>query len=246
VDKASGFLRIASSSSGQAQLNYVVPGLLYRMEMLLHGQDDARETWAEPVRRMMGWKYQVDYDCDIYNEIKDGGGNDDIARYTWEESGDDGLAIETSSGLWRMKVEIAVPQNLMFAGSTPYWTQLFYQHAAQDTATTDFLYLTTLRQLGQGMVRAVALDQSQCSTVPPRPTKYNYFRGVRPSIGVLPGTRTWRDCDLSFTVPGIKDGLDLSQGAMESDGGEPMEKFFRLTARTQTGEEIDCNSPVPR
>ena len=27
---------------------------------------------------MMGWAYQVDYECDPFNRIQDGGGNDNI------------------------------------------------------------------------------------------------------------------------------------------------------------------------
>nr|MEE4267989.1 hypothetical protein [Candidatus Krumholzibacteria bacterium] len=53
---------------------YSIPCNVYNMKVLLHGQDDPREAWANPLMRSMSWKYQIDYECDPFNEIKDGGG----------------------------------------------------------------------------------------------------------------------------------------------------------------------------
>ena len=69
------------------------------MEILLHGLDNEKERWDEKERRMMGWAYQVDYECDPFNQIRDGGGNDDIKVPTWgKASNKEGLAIDPATG----------------------------------------------------------------------------------------------------------------------------------------------------
>ncbi len=117
------------------------------------------------------------------------------------------------------------------------------------------LYKISLRQMGEGTIRVIALDQSQCGPAKPigRPTLYNYFKGVRPSVLNLFAGQTWRDCDLGGTsptsIPGIKDGIDLYQSAMESRQdlsaeSQPVTKHFRLRARWN-GQLFDCNSEPP-
>ena len=74
VDKNSGFVQSVDDATGYEDQNYVLDARLYRMTVILHGQDDPREAWPENIRRLMAWRYQVDYDCDPYQLIRDGGG----------------------------------------------------------------------------------------------------------------------------------------------------------------------------
>ncbi len=253
VDKASGFTQIVSDTTGLGRTNYIIPVSLYPLYTTLSARDDTREAWSQAQRRIMAWRYQVDYECDPFNQIKDGGGNDDISRYTWSVTGttaNDQLII-TSNGAWQMRVYIAVPPVLLGVnGVQAYWFSLLYSSIGgfgTNPAAAELVFTQSLRQLGEGGIQVVAVDQSQCGSNPVRPTRYNYFRAVRPSIMNLPSGRTWRDCDLPTApqVPGIKDGLDLGQGAMESNGGVPLVKQFRVRAITASNDTVDCYTAPP-
>ncbi len=246
IAKGTGFARLVDSADGLEETNYIVPVTTYSMYVLLHGQDDPREAWSNPRYRSMAWRYQVDHECDPFNQIKDGGGVDDIERYTWvERTGQ--LQIDYATGLWKMRVDVPVPDGLFF-GLTPYWfiVQSIASVAGGDIEDARMIWDASLRALGGGEMRLVAVDQTQCvgqRTV--RPARYNYFRAVRPSIQNLPAGTTWRDCELRASVSGIKDGLDMSQHAMESNGGTPVSTFFRLHVETNLGEVVDCATPPP-
>jgi hypothetical protein len=242
VDKQSFFTEIVLNPAGQEIDNYVIPANLYRMSVLLHGRDDPREAWAQAVRRSLGWQYQIDYVCDPFNDIKDAGGNDDIKSPTWGERGDGvGLRIDQASGLWRLEVDVVVPERL-FGGPDQYLLLLTIIDANGDPVVAQKIFDATTRQFGLGTVRAITLDQTVCGFNPTRPGKYNYFRKVRPPVAELPAGISWRDCNLF--VPDIKDGLTLSQGAMASDNGEFgwVTKDFRLVIETATGD-FTCEAP---
>ena len=238
VDKQTYFVSTRENGIGFEQTHYVVPARLYSMSVLLHGQDDPREAWTEPVRRTLGWEYQIDYNCDPYNQIKDGGGNDDILDPTWGEPGDGvGLSIDNASGVWRLDVDVVVPENLFLSPET-YLLLLTVLQAGNDPEIAEAIFEATTKQFGSGEVRAVTLDQTQCGINPIRPGRYNYFKKVRPSLAELPEGQTWRDCNLF--VPDIKDSLPLSQGAMRSGGGVAVTKQFRLVIKTDTGGDYVC------
>ncbi|MFO7610048.1 MAG: hypothetical protein R6X35_12790 [Candidatus Krumholzibacteriia bacterium] len=252
INKGTGFTQVVDDTTGLGRSNYILDVTLYNLTVLLHGRDDPREAWSDPLLRAMAWRYQVDYECDPFNQIKDGGGNDDIERITWNQTNDDQILIDPATGLWRMRVEVAVPTTLVTAGPMTHWVILLNVIAGGNEELARELWAASLRQLGSGSVQVVALDQSQCVGNPVRPTRYNYFRAVRPSIQNLPAGLTWRDCnlpDLSGQVPGVKAGLDLGQGAMESRQHkrrveQPVVKHFRLQASVQ-GQFIDCHTPPP-
>lgn len=243
VDKATGFTQTVTDTVGQTASNYVIGARLYRMEVLLHGQDDARERWSAPLRRILGWRYQVDYDCDPYNQITDGGGNDDLNEPTWGAAGGTtGIAIDPATGLWKVSVDLAVPTDLVQNGPTHYRDfYLLLLVAGNDRELADDLFTKTTRQNGHGTVRAVALDQTSCGFSPARPAKYNLFRQVRPSVAELASNLNWRDCNLEVYIPGIQQGLNLSQGTMPSLGGEPAVKDFRVVISTPEGD-FECLS----
>ena len=242
VDKQTYFVSTADNGIGFEQTHHVVPARLYSMSILLHGLDDAREAWSEPLRRSLGWLYQVDYECDVFNQIKDGGGNDDIKEATWGEPGDGvGLSIDPASGLWRLEVDVVVPENL-FLGPDTYLLLLTVLQAGNDPEVAQAIFDATTKQFGSGEVRAVTLDQTQCGINPIRPGKYNYFKQVRPSLAELPGVQTWRDCNLF--VPDIKDSLPLSRGAMASHAAaDAVVKQFRLVVKLDVGGEYFCELP---
>ncbi len=243
VDRSSGFtwIVIDPPSTGPED-PYVIEVNLYQMEILLHGLDDVQERWAEKERRMMAWAYQVDYECDPFNQIRDGGGNDDIKVPTWGKSNNkEGLIIDPATGLWKISVEVAVPTQLMILGEANYKEiYLRFVVGIEDPEIRDRVMDDTTKQFGKGRVQAIALDQTQCGFVPDRPATYNFFRHVRPSVAELPAGRSWRDCDLKDSgVQEIQLDLDISPGAMPSLDGEAVGQFFRIIVETSTGD-FEC------
>ncbi len=231
-----------------------VQATIFNMVVLFHGQDDPREQWANADWRTMAWRYQIDYDCDPLNQIQDGGSQavDSIDRVTWQApGGTDGFEIvDDGTGVWKMTVEIAVPTQLLSFGFNGFYFFVLMgaDLADGDTEIADELYEIVIRQLGDGMVRAVALDQTSNGMPPtPRPTTYNYFQGVRPTVATPPsiGTQTWRDPNL-FSGTGVfgrAGQLDMAAFAMESNGGKAVARPFRIVARTPEGDVV-CEFPT--
>lgn len=238
VNKDTGFLRFSDSpTNADLGINYALPGRLYKIGLMLHGEDDSREAWAEPVRRMGAWRYEVVNACDRYNAILDGGGTDDVRLTTWGPP--NAQTINTATGVWKLEVDVAVPTILVQQGPEIFRAYVTALMAAGNPAVTEMIYRAVTQQFGDGWVDAVAVDQTICGLNPDRPARYNFFRNVRPATGVPAGV-SWRDCGLDGYVGiQIKDKLPLSLGAMPSLGGQPVRKRFRLTLVTPTGE-ITC------
>jgi len=245
VDRSTGFTWVViDPPSGGENEPYVIESNLYRMEILLHGLDDIRERWEDKVRRIMGWAYQVDYECDPFNQIRDGGGNDDIKVPTWGRSGNsEGITIDAATGLWKISVDVAVPRDLITLGPDLYKDlTLQYIVGIDDPDMRDRVFNDSTKQFGKGRVQAIALDQTQCGFSPTRPATYNFFRNVRPSQAELPPGRSWRDCDLKDSgVTGIQLTLDISPGAMASLDGWAASQFFRIVIETAPGD-FECHS----
>lgn len=239
VNKDTGFVtnKLSTPTRADSTANYVVAAARFRMGVLFHGKDNDEEAWTTRVNRLGGVQYEVAYGCDPFNEIKDGGGSDDVNVPTWGQQRLDStnLQISSATGLWKTEVEVYVPSDLLVQGLTVWRIVLGFRYSA---AAVDMIAHAVLRQFGDGWVEAVALDQTSCSTYPSRPATFNFFRNVRPGMA-RPSNQTWRDCGLQSGS--IKDQLPLSQGAMASLGGEPVRKYFRLTLHTADGADIVCS-----
>jgi len=163
------------------ELNYIFPCTAFSMTVKLHGVDDSREAWTDPLNRARAWKYQVDYECDPSNKILDGGGFDDIGTPTWgHEFGATGISVSEVDGLWALNVNFFLPNQLLQQGIVGFWNYIFYVEAGYDAALTDELVAICLRQMSAGSVRAIALDQADCGLYPIRPAQYHLFETVRP------------------------------------------------------------------
>jgi len=244
VNKSTGFTRVVFDPDLGGTQNYEIDANLYRMEILLHGLDDIRERWETKDRRMMACAYQVDYVCDPFNQIRDGGGNDDLKVPTWGETANrGGLEVDPATGLWKISVDVAVPRDLMIQGEDLYRDiSLRFTVGIEDPEIRDRVFNDTTRQFGKGRVQAVVYDQTRCGFGPTRPGRYNFFRQVRPSLAELPAGRTWRDCDLSTTgISGIQLDLDISSGAMVSLDGAAVSQYFRIIVETSTGD-FECQA----
>ncbi len=247
VDKSTGFVRVVSESGQAGARNFEIQANLYQMEILLHGLDDVRERWERKDRRMMAWAYQVDYVCDPFNQIRDGGGNDDLKQPTWgRASNRTGLEVDSATGLWKISVEVAVPRDLILLGVEDFKdVTLRYIVGIEDEEMRERVFNDATKQFGKGRVQAVAMDQTQCGFAPIRPARFNFFRQVRPSVAELPAGMSWRDCTLKSDniIPGIQLDLDISPGAMSSLDSQPVSQYFRIIVETLK-EEFECHEPA--
>jgi len=235
VNKDSFFLKVTDSASqGELASSYVLPARLYKMALLLHGEDDSRDAWNEPLNRIGGWRYEVSSACDPFNVSLDGGGNDDVRLPTWGPP--KAQTISASTGVWMLEVDVAVPTMLLQLGPAGFRSYLGAVTAGGSADTVEKIYAVVTRQFGDGWVDAVALDQTICGLNPNRPARFNFFRKVRPPAG-MPAGLSWRDCDLDgyFGIQ-IKDRLPLSLGAMASLEGQPVRKRFTLRLITAAGD----------
>ena len=214
---------------------YSFPSDVYSMGLYLHGQDDSREAWSDPRSRSMGWRYQVDYECDPGNSIADGGGIDDLSSPTWGQTSpyEPGLEISPVTGLWKLKVDVVVPRILVDLGAENFRLVILYSMANGDAELADDLFNKCIRQLGSGQIQAIALDQTKCGFYPLRPAKYHVFTEVRPAASG-PGNGTWRDCDPTFS--GVDYSLDLFRGTMGSLDNIPVEKNFQILFQGSDGD----------
>lgn len=245
IDKNTGFTQVLTDTTNQSGNQWAIPARLYRMEVLLHGIDDPRESWTKPLNRIMAWRYQVDYDCDPYNQIKDGGGNDGLNDPTYGTLStlDTGLEIDAATGIWKISVDIGVPEFLITLGESNYRFTLLSMTGNDEDLAND-LFDKSIRQTGGGSVKAVALDQVKPDFKPERPSRYNIFAKVRPAVSELPAGVTWRDKNLAtrFTSGVVFKALDLSRSAMASLDDQPAEKRFRIIVNAG-GVDFECSGP---
>ena len=233
IHKVTGAVHYSTTEFGDEYYSFL--SQVFSMGFFLHGRDDQRESWMDPLSRVMAWRYQVDYDCDPNNSIADGGGIDSLQNITWglNPSGAPGLEISSVDGLWKMKVDVVVPTQLVAVGPDNFRTVIQYTMANGDLELTDELYNKCIRQLSSGKVRAIALDQTRCDFMPLRPAKYHVFSDVRPGSGG-PGSGTWRDCEPDF--PGVDFSLGLSMVTMASLENVPVQKDFQIIFQGTDGD----------
>jgi hypothetical protein len=231
--------KLTIPTAADSAANWVVASTRHWFEVRLHGKDDPAEAWTQPqysaLMRVGGVRYEVNYDCDPFNEIKDGAGNDDILVATWGRTSNSlNLMLDRASGLWKVRADVFVPTLLLFQGEVGFRAimTVFYGPEA-----AEMIYNAVIRQFGDGWIDAVILDQTSQAVLPARPSVFNFFRNVRPGTTLTAG-QTWRDNALTHVS--IKDKLPLSQAAMASLGGTPVRKHFRLTLQPANGPAIVC------
>ena len=247
IKKAGFYTEVVQDASPYRETHYIIPASIYTMRIYMHAADDSLEAWRKPEWRTMAWRYQVDHECDLYNQVKDGGGNDDITRVTWGNKDNPLIQIDPQTGVWSMDVEVAVPTALI-SSFRAYCAQLL-SIAGLDADLAAKLFTLSVRQLGEGSIKVIALDQTGCDYPPNgRPASFNWFEQVRPTT--RPSSLTWRSCD---GLDGVDGSVDLMRVAMESrnllpEASRPVTKYFRIIGRMRdpitheiTGL-IDCHT----
>lgn len=260
---SAGFLALSRNSALTPQFFLEDPGnenyyvfevAFYTFQILLHGRDDPREAYDNPLWRTMAWRYQVDNECDPGNNILDGGGVDNLANATWGyDSSAQYIDVTPSDGIWKLDVNIMVPvQMVQFPNLQTFHLVLTSQpeYGDGDAELATRMVRTLMRQFGEGLVSAIALDQGQCNLEPARPARYHIFNDVRPPSYTLTPGETWRDCSPNFTGD-IYSSLRLDRAAMDSavfdEFGNlvPAEQPFRVLFQDGDGSFLTCTSPFP-
>nr|MEE4267193.1 hypothetical protein [Candidatus Krumholzibacteria bacterium] len=239
IDKVTHFAQFMDEEPNP-ELYYSFPCNKYSLGVLLHGRDDAQEAWANPLWRTLAWQYQVDYSCDPLNSIADGGGVDNLLYPTWGVEDGEFLEVDPVTGVWKLGVEVLVPQMMVNVGAETFRQIILFTMAGGDVELADELFNICLRQLSEGTVSAVAMDQTRCD-VPPygRPARYHVFQTVRPPLADPGPGATWRDCDPFW--PNVQYSLDLDRATMQSNGGEPVVQPFQLIFQDTDGTDVTCD-----
>ncbi|PID78645.1 hypothetical protein CSB20_14095 [bacterium DOLZORAL124_64_63] len=231
---------------------YVYEVRFYTFQILLHGRDDLREAYDNPLWRTMAWRYQVDNECDPGNSILDGGGVDNLSSPTWGyNSTDPYIDVSPTDGIWTLDVNIMVPERLMtFPSLETFELVVRTTDTGGDQDLSTRIIKTLLRQFGDGLVSAIALDQGQCGLAPTRPAKYHIFKDVRPPAQSLNPGETWRDCSPGNYVSDIYSSLRLDRATMDSavyEGNNlvPATKPFKLLFQNADGTFFTCSSALP-
>jgi hypothetical protein len=222
---------VAITEPNASETYEAVAAVYYTYRMTLHGKpitDDERTD--DNTERVMAWSYQVDYDNDPINQIKDGGGIDRFGSFTEEfatanPSGSD--VYVDSQGVWFVRVTVAVPQLLALAGPAGYFGFLLNNVYGGDEDAARRAWELTTKQLGGGRITAMATDQSTCNA---RFTngKYYYYRGVR-----VPSNHPGRRCSAGGAAEFIQGELLLENFRAFSD---TLVKEYHFTLQTPTGD----------
>lgn len=239
------------------------------MMVYLHGKDHPMEHWPPGAahQRIKAWRYQINYAGDYPNNaIADGGGRDDIrllSGYDIVNPAPDDLFIDPQTGVWGLKVTVALGFELFFGGPEAFWNRLrtafncperpdggsveeleAWQSDQQVVLARKAWDLTTA-QFTPGWVEAIAIDQSlrdyRIDT-----NCYHYYNNTR--VPTPNGRRCEAgeyDQEPEGDFPGISERgmVNLDRFAAYSNGLEPVEKHFRITLRLPTGDFDPSNPP---
>ncbi len=244
-----------------------IPSLQYRFAVHLHGKDDDRERWRDADRfmnRIAAWRYQINYEGDARNVLKDGGGADDLqflSSFPLSENVPDpaasSLFIRPDSGVWTVIAKVAVPQQLMQLGRPIYWRLLLAQYCQAPDCQVQLpgnthadtlawqsqrgvqdaytIFRATTMQLSPGWIDAIAADQSLAEHRP-LTNCYATYEFMRMPTGLS----NPRNCGPEPLPAGFatrrKD--DLFNYNRYSDDGEPVRKDFSIVLYRE-------NSTVP-
>ena len=205
-------------------------GFYFGYKLWLHGKDHEQEPPLLPQDRIMSWKYEITYDSDPNNIVRDGGGADNLLSATRSFSRTDDTApiYVDEDGTWIFTVRFFVPLRLATGGAQAHWDDLFGDY--NDTNLADLAFDLTTIQLSGWNVRVKARDSSNCEWRSGN-AEYHYYRGVRPPAMNCGNPHCLRKCDESYENELGRLALDLY--AFES----PLyEKSFQVRVVTATGQ----------
>jgi hypothetical protein len=238
---------------------------VYSTVAYLNGRDHLQEMPpADRLQeRVKAWRYQIDHAADPDNVLREGPGEDDLARafgVSLPDNDPDPMtsdAFITDEGSWGLRVRVAVPFLLMVGGPQMYWNNLLVSCGApeQPADPADLpawqadpavqlayrVWQLSLLALGDGSLSVIAGDQPACEDNHER-GMYHYYHGTR--IPEVHGRR----CE-----PGVYDdpaadiieqgNLDLAPYAAWSNGGQAVVKPLHITAHALDGDGFDGGDP---
>jgi hypothetical protein len=247
VDSTTYEVRIVDNPVAEDLPNQRIESALrFRFKVLIHGRDNLDEQWLNPMYRILGAQFQVDYANDPNNRIVDGGGPDLIkaplggvnasfplqTATNWTQVSANSANVQLinpQTGTWELRIDVAAPTLLFTMGLNNYKTQYL---AAMYGENADYVFEQMMAQYGDGSVRAIVLDQASNASLDfprPRPVSFRYFRGVRPPVPLSFNNVTWRHETLDVSGDTT---LELFNMAMESgptsDGSDIPTQHFNI------------------
>ena len=166
---------------------YSVTGFFYDYELLLYAEDEEEErlfqprespfgvTYGDPADRAFSWVYEIVSERDPLNLVSEGGGYDDPTQITYTFYPDDYEQNYDDNGVWRVTVEVFIPQVLQLAGEAVYRDYL--ASVVGESAVDHVFELTTL-QMGLNTLTITNRDATDGEFRPDR-CSYPYYSYVR-------------------------------------------------------------------
>ncbi len=170
-----------------------IPGFFFEYDLLLYAEDaemerlfQARTTpfepvYGDPADRAFSWRYEIVSARDsVSNSLRDGGGMDDLAQisYTFQEDAGDYHLNYDDNGVWRLTVEVFVPQWVLTAGIESFRSYLGFMHPSYDELTIQSSIDLSTLQLGATRFTVSNRDATDGAYRPDR-CAYPYFSQVR-------------------------------------------------------------------
>jgi hypothetical protein len=213
-----------------------VQGYFYEYELLLYAEDQEEErlflprhspfdlTYGNPADRSQSWRYKiVSHRDSLTNVIREGGGSDDLTQvsYTFNDAYADNY---DDNGVWRLRVEVFVPEWLLNLGDVAYRGFLASQHPEWTSDLLDRAVDLTTRQLGLNTAQIVVRDATSSLYRDDR-CAYAYYNGLRVSTPHNEG------CEVT-PGDGVAARLRFNDFCLES---ATFTKKFIIKAYTQIG-----------
>jgi len=167
-----------------------IGGHFFEYELLLYAEDHPEErlfyprteplgaTHGDPADRAFSWRYEVYSDRDsISNSLREGGGFDDLTQISYTFNEDYGLNYD-DNGVWRLRIEVFVPQLMVAAGTDIYRDFLEATHPNWSQSQLQNAFDLTTLQLGPNRATVMNRDATDGFYRPDR-CAYVYYTLLR-------------------------------------------------------------------
>jgi hypothetical protein len=213
-----------------------IGGHFFEYELLLYAEDRPLDrlfqprtsplepTYGDPADRAFSWRYEIVSARDsISNVLPEGGGFDDLTQvsYTFYEEYEDNY---DDNGVWRLRVEVFVPQYMLAAGTDIYLTFLETMHPEWDETFLQNAFDMTTLQLGPNRATVYNRDATDCV--------YRTDRCVYPYYTLM-RTPLVNGEDADDYYEGVAGRIPLDYFAAQS---EPFEKRYVIYMVSATGD----------
>ena len=168
-----------------------IGGHFYEYELLLYAEDYPEErlfqprtqpldpTYGNPADRAFSWRYEIVSDRDsLSNSLREGGGFDDLTQVSYTFN-DNYAQNFDDNGVWRLRVEVFVPEIMLQVNTALYRTLLATTHPTWDETRLQSAFDLTTLQLGPNRATVLNRDATDGDYRDDR-CAYVYYTLLRP------------------------------------------------------------------